>query len=194
MKPKTTLPILLLAIFCGVPGAPAKPSANDVAKAGTLAAQIKTPAVRAALQCRVAFAETTAAVPVKDRADSKGAGLFWANYLKRLRGIDVSGCPDGFRAVFDKHLRAVGSVSDSLNHPSTRMTPDPPKIVHTAGKGGHGVPDLSFTSGNIKGHHDSLGDCGETYQAVFAAANRSMKAAPAGDGQLAGQIDGLLKD
>ncbi len=38
-----------------------------------------------------------------------------------------------------------------------------------------------------------LDDCIKTYRAVFAAANKSMKTAPASDGQLADQINGLLK-
>ena len=194
MKGRIAWLTLVLAVAGGMTGASARPSAADVARAGTLAAQIKTPAVRAALQCRVAFADTTANVPIKDRADTAGAAAFWASYLQKLRAIDVAACPEDFRAAFDRHLRAVKSLSDSLNHPSVRTSPGPAAGTHYAGYGQHAVTDLSFNNADIKGHRDTLGDAGETYRAVFAAANKSMKTAPATDGQLAGQIDALLKE
>ncbi len=163
-------------------------------RAGTLAAQIKTPAVRAALQCRVAFADTTANVPIKNRGDTAGAAAFWEGYLQKLRAIDAAACPEDFRAAFDRHLRAVKSLSDSLNHPSARISAGPAAVTHYAGNGHYAVPDLTFNNADIKGHRYALGDVSETYRAVFTAANKSMKTAPAADGQLAGQIDALLKE
>lgn len=192
VKTRPALPILVLAM--AVATASAKPTVDATAKAGALAAQIKTPAVRAALQCRVAFADTTATVPVKDRTDTKGAGIFWATYLKKIRGIDVSACPGDFKAAFKDHLHTVEDVAGSLNNPTPRMSSNSPQVIPRPRNKGGSVVDPGTIGGGIKGHRDEFGDCVATYKAVFTTANQSMKTAPASDGQLANQIDGLLKD
>ena len=199
MKRRAACLILVLVMVGEVANTFARPSAADVARAGALAAQIKTPAVRAALQCRVAFADTTASVPVKDRTDTKATAVFWASYLQKLHGIDVSGCPDSFRAAFERHVRAVRTVADSLNRPAERA---PVERAYGAQKGDvHSFDPRHIDSADaptfgesVRSHYDGLDECGRTYKAVFAAANQSMKTAPAADGQLAEQVDALLKE
>ena len=103
-------------------------------------------------------------------------------------------CPDEFKAAFNKHVRTVKAVAESLNNLSPRLAPNPSQISNVSYAARPHFDPATPVVTQVKGHHDALGNCGETYKAVFAVANKSMKNLPPGDGQLAGRIEGLLKD
>ena len=192
---KTLLLTLLLAACCSVVSVLAKPSAADVAKATGLAEEIKSPPVKAALQCRIAFAAVTASIPINNQKDTPNTRKFWSGYLEKLKSINVSGCPEDFKAAFNAHVKAVQTLLGSL----TDRPSDGGKFM------GDAVKNLSTTSGlsvhlpptpggQVDKKYNALPDCDRTYQAVFAAANKSMSktGGSKNDGVLAGQIDKVL--
>ena len=177
---KTILSTLLLVAFCGVVSVPAKPTSANVARAAGLAEEIKNPSAKAALQCRIAFAAATASIPINDQKDTANTRKFWSSYLEKLKGINVSGCPEDFKAAFNAHVKAVQPLLDSVKNLSATSG----LYVHRPNTAG----------GQVDKKYNALPDCDRTYQAVFAAANKSMSktGVSKNDGELASQIGKVL--
>ena len=192
---KTILSTLLLAVFCGVVSIPAKPSAADVAKAAGLAGEIKNPAAKAALQCRIAFAAATAAIPINNQKDTPNTRKFWSSYLEKLKSINVSACPEDLKTAFNAHVKAVQTLLGSLtDRPSDGGKFMGDAVTNLSTTDGVSVRLPNTAGGKVDKKYNALPDCDRTYQAVFAAANKSMSKTGVSkrDGELAGQVDKVL--
>ena len=192
---KTILSALLLAVFCGVVSVSAKPSAANVAKAAGLAEEIKNPAAKAALQCRIAFAAATVSIPVNNEKDTPNTRKLWSSYLEKLKSINVSACSEDLKTAFDAHVKAVQTLLGSLtDRPSDGGKFMGDAVTHLSSTYGVSVRLPNTAGGKVDKKYNALPDCDRTYQAVFAAANKSMSKTGVSkrDGELAGQVDKVL--